>query len=274
MASTRHGIALMVASQAQKEVTFNEAIILLAVLTQTIVKEVGRDTPPASPADWDIYIVGAAPTGAWTGHTDELALYDGAGWLFYPPAEGWRVWDLGTSSHWTYTTGWVQSVFAGFGDGSAGAPSIFFAADPDTGIFRSGGNKLSIAQGGSEAAVFGASDLKLYRQIEIDMNTGGDWAGKITNASATGLGLIIEAKGATLFRIVDTGAAATIVEVTAAHVVVNKPLKLARYSVASLPAAASHDGCMVYLTDEAGGGVPAWSDGTAWRRMSDGAVVS
>jgi hypothetical protein len=274
MASTRHGIALMVASQAQKEVTFNEAIILLAALTQTIVKEVGRNDPPASPADWDIYIVGAAPTGAWTGHTDDLALYDGAGWLFHPPAEGWRVWDLGTSSHWTYTTDWVQSVFAGFGDGSAGAPSIFFAADPDTGIFRGGGNKLSIAQGGSEAAVFGSSDLKLYRQIEVDMNTGGDWAGKITNASATGLGLLVEAKGATLLRVVDAGAAATIVEVTAAHVVANKPLKLARYTVASLPAAASHDGGMVYLTDEAGGGVPAWSDGAAWRRMSDGALVS
>jgi hypothetical protein len=57
-------------------------------------------------------------------------------------------------------------------------------------------------------------------------------------------------------------------------VVANKPLKLARYTVAGLPAAASHDGAMVYVTDEAGGAVPAWSDGTAWRRMSDGAVVS
>ena len=168
----------------------------------------------------------------------------------------------------------MQSVFAGFGDGSAGAPSIFFATDPDTGIFRGGGNKLSIAQGGSEAAVFGSSDLKLYRQIEVDMNTGGDWAGKITNASATGLGLIVEAKGATLFRVVDTGAAATVVEVNPDDVVANKPLKLARYTVANLPAPASHDGTMVYVTDEAGGAVPAWSDGTAWRRMSDGAVVS
>lgn len=274
MTSTRHGIELMVAAQAQKEVTFNEAIILLAVLTQTIVKEVGRDTPPAAPADWDVYVVGAAPSGAWTGHPGDLALYDGAGWLFYPPAEGWRVWDLATASQWTYTTGWVQSVFAGFADGSAGAPSIFFAADPDTGIFRGGGNKLSITQGGSEAAVFGSTDLKLYRQIEVAMNTGGDWAGKITNASATGLGLIVEAEGATLLRVVDTGAAATIVEVSPDDVVANKPLKLARYTVADLPAAGSHDGAMVYVTDEAGGATPAWSDGAAWRRMSDGAVVS
>lgn len=274
MATTRHGIELMVASQAQKEVTFNEAIVLLAVLTQTIVREVARNDPPGAPTDWDMYVVGAAPTGAWAGHADDLALYDGTGWEFYTPAEGWRVWDLATSSHWTFTTGWVQSVFAGFGDGSVASPSIFFAADPDTGIFRGGGNKVTIAQGGSEAAEFGSTDMKLYRQLEVDMDTGGDWATKLANASATGLGLLVEAEGPTLVRIVDTGAAATILEVDPDQVAVTRPVTLAPYTVAGLPAATSHAGAMVYVTDEAGGACPAWSDGTSWRRVSDGAVVS
>lgn len=33
-------------------------------------------------------------------------------------------------------------------------------------------------------------------------------------------------------------------------------------------------GCWIYVTDEAGGAVPAFSDGTNWRRCTDRAVVS
>jgi hypothetical protein len=31
---------------------------------------------------------------------------------------------------------------------------------------------------------------------------------------------------------------------------------------------------MIYVIDESGGAVPAFSDGTAWRRVTDRAVVS
>ena len=49
---------------------------------------------------------------------------------------------------------------------------------------------------------------------------------------------------------------------------------LSAYTVALLPAAASNTGAMVRVTNEAGGEVPAWSDGTNWRRVTDRAVVS
>lgn len=51
------------------------------------------------------------------------------------------------------------------------------------------------------------------------------------------------------------------------------PVGLPAYSKASLPAA-TPAGQMVYVTDETGGAVPAFSDGTAWRRVTDRAVVS
>lgn len=50
-------------------------------------------------------------------------------------------------------------------------------------------------------------------------------------------------------------------------------LKLARYTVATVPDA-SEPGRMIYVSDEAGGAVPAFSDGTNWRRVTDRAVVS
>jgi len=52
------------------------------------------------------------------------------------------------------------------------------------------------------------------------------------------------------------------------------PLKLASYAVADLPPAADWTGGMAYVTNETGGAIPAFSDGTNWRRVSDRAVVS
>ena len=49
---------------------------------------------------------------------------------------------------------------------------------------------------------------------------------------------------------------------------------LATYTVATLPAAATYPRALIYVSDEAGGTVPAFSDGTNWRRVTDRAVVS
>ena len=53
------------------------------------------------------------------------------------------------------------------------------------------------------------------------------------------------------------------------------PLKLKSYTVGTLPTASvSGDGGSIYVTDESGGEVPAFSDGTNWRRVTDRAIVS
>jgi hypothetical protein len=51
------------------------------------------------------------------------------------------------------------------------------------------------------------------------------------------------------------------------------PVALASYTVAGLPSA-SPAAQFVYVTDEAGGAVPAFSDGTDWRRVTDRNVVT
>lgn len=51
------------------------------------VIELGRNDPPAGPAAGDAYVIGSAPTGAWTGHAGKLAEYTIAGWsIMVPPA--------------------------------------------------------------------------------------------------------------------------------------------------------------------------------------------
>lgn len=47
-----------------------------------------------------------------------------------------------------------------------------------------------------------------------------------------------------------------------------------QYEVADLPNAASHKGRTAYVSNEAGGGTIAFSDGDDWRRISDRAIVS
>lgn len=48
---------------------------------------------------------------------------------------------------------------------------------------------------------------------------------------------------------------------------------LVSYTVATVPAA-TPAGRMIYVSDETGGAVPAFADGTNWRRVTDRAVVS
>lgn len=52
------------------------------------------------------------------------------------------------------------------------------------------------------------------------------------------------------------------------------PLVLKSYALANLPAAASWTAGLVYVTDETGGAIPAFSDGTNWRRVTDRAICS
>lgn len=49
---------------------------------------------------------------------------------------------------------------------------------------------------------------------------------------------------------------------------------LPRYTVATLPDVPSEDRGMIFVDDETGGAVPAFSDGTNWRRVTDRAIVS
>ena len=54
----------------------------------------------------------------------------------------------------------------------------------------------------------------------------------------------------------------------------DQPSPLKSYTVATLPSASTYANHMIYVSDESGGAVPAFSDGTNWRRVTDRAIVS
>jgi len=84
-------LAYIVAGQAQKEVTHNEALNDLDALTQISVIDRTLNTPPASPSVGDTYIVGASPTGAWSGAAAKVVAYF-SGWKIKTPLAGWHAW--------------------------------------------------------------------------------------------------------------------------------------------------------------------------------------
>jgi hypothetical protein len=51
-------------------------------------------------------------------------------------------------------------------------------------------------------------------------------------------------------------------------------LNLTSYVVSGVPPATSWTGSMIYVSNESGGAVTAFSDGTNWRRTTDRAVIT
>lgn len=51
-------------------------------------------------------------------------------------------------------------------------------------------------------------------------------------------------------------------------------LPLPAYTVAAVPDAATYAYGLIFVTDETGGATVAFSDGAAWRRVQDRAVIS
>jgi hypothetical protein len=88
-ASPRFGFNFLAESQAGNATTANTALYMLEGGHGAAIIDRDLNTPPGSPADGDVYIVGPAPTGAWALKAGKLALYmTGTGWVFITPRSG------------------------------------------------------------------------------------------------------------------------------------------------------------------------------------------
>jgi hypothetical protein len=138
-------LPLIAAAQAQKHVTHNEALALVDALLHLAVASRGAAAPPAAPAEGERHIVGNAPSGAWAGHSEEIAEWVDGAWRFHAPRPGWLAID--TSSHAALTF-----------DGTAWRPLAQVDPVPRLGIntVADVSNRLSIK---SDAALFSHDDV-------------------------------------------------------------------------------------------------------------------
>lgn len=118
----RLGLPFIQPGQAQKELWHNEALLRLDLLVQASVEAVGRNDSPLTPAAGQAWVVGDAPTGAWTGHAKAVAGWSAGGWRFVAPMAGMAVWSIADSvavrfvgGAWTAGTGAAIASPAGGG---------------------------------------------------------------------------------------------------------------------------------------------------------------
>lgn len=93
-ATPRLSLPYLAAGQAQKHVTLNESLAMLDGLVQTAVESRTTAAQPGSPADGDLYILPASPTGAdWSGKAAGTVMrYEAGAWAELPVSEGCLAW--------------------------------------------------------------------------------------------------------------------------------------------------------------------------------------
>ncbi|MBA3940513.1 MAG: hypothetical protein C0520_04815 [Sphingopyxis sp.] len=107
-ATPRFALPLLATAQAQKEITHNEALVLVDALLHAAVIAGPLAEPPPDAAEGQCWLVGAAPTGAWAGKTAAIAIRSAGGWRFAAAREGMSVVRLADGARLRFEGGaWV-----------------------------------------------------------------------------------------------------------------------------------------------------------------------
>lgn len=184
-ATTNLNLPFLMAAQAQKHVTHNEALRALDAIVHLTAIDKDLATPPGSPAEGARYIVASSPTGAWAGHTGKVAAFQDAAWAFYTPREGWRAWVADEAKLYV----WSGSAWGLVGGGGGGLADVVDDATPQLGgNLDANGHSIGFddATGITDDA---GSEQLVFRKTASAVNQVG-----VTNA-ATGNAPLIAAEG-------------------------------------------------------------------------------
>ncbi|MDY8111111.1 DUF2793 domain-containing protein [Fulvimarina sp. 2208YS6-2-32] len=83
------GLPYLMAAQAQKHITHNEALRALDALVQIGVVSRDRTRPPENPVEGERHLVAAGGTGAFAGQDGRVAAFQDGAFAFYAPQPGW-----------------------------------------------------------------------------------------------------------------------------------------------------------------------------------------
>lgn len=307
-ASARLGLSYVEPQQSQKHVTVNDALRKLDAIVQLSVVSATVTAQPGAPADASLYILPAGKTGAaWGTMTDFAVAYyvDGA-WSQLTPREGWRAFIQDTDQLYVYDGAAWKNMSALGADALFGKLTVTKQALLATSFISDGNYQTFTFDTHSSGASWHAPFLQARRSrgtlaaptaclsgdnaFTFDMFGHDGSAFQRLGQFGFGVGGAVSAgivPGALSFKLANTaGALTTVFSITPSGLVaigsntpavkldVDGPVRVKSYAKAALPSAAAGAGQIIYVSDEAGGAVIAFSDGTNWRRVTDRAVVS
>lgn len=161
--SANLGLPFLEAGQAQKHVTLNDALRVLDAVTQLAVIDV-RNAPPGSPDDGARHIVSTSPSGAFSGHANEVAAYQDGAWMFFSPRTGWRAWNVDEETLLV----WTGSAWTAFSAGEGGGEGGGFDPDDVSHLFINGAEP----EEASVKLAVRANDVLLHALEAADSGTG------------------------------------------------------------------------------------------------------
>ena len=271
----RAQLPLLAAAQAQKHVTHNDALLQLDALIFARFLSRNLATPPATPANGDVYLVKATATGLWTGKNGQITYFSDGTWRFAAPFTGLTAFIVDENKLVIFN----GTVFVDYGSLTAlqNVPLLGVNASADA------TNKFSVS---SAALLFNHAGNGI--QAKLNKNAAADTASLLYQTNFSGraeIGLTgddnfhfkVSADGSTWFDALRFNAANGRVGINTNPVVqldVAGPVRVGQFTVATLPPANAGAGQIVHVSNEVGGAVLAFSDGTSWRRVTDRVVVS
>lgn len=102
----RHNLPLLAVSQAQKEITHNEALVLIDALLHTAIESVLVTPPTATDADiGKCWLVGTGATDLWVNKASQIAIWIGGGWRYLVAHDGMRLWNRSNGRDSIYSDG-------------------------------------------------------------------------------------------------------------------------------------------------------------------------
>ncbi|WP_088348513.1 MULTISPECIES: DUF2793 domain-containing protein [Rhodomicrobium] len=255
--STHLALPFIEAAQAQKHVTHNAALLALDAIVMLSVLDRDLAAPPGSPADGDRYLIAASATGAWSGKDGKIAARQDGAWSFHAPREGWLLWIADED----IVLAFDGAAWTGAATQNAARLGVNTTADAT--------NKLSVASG---AVLF--NHIGSGVQVKLNKNAAGDTASFLFQTAFSGRAEI-GCLGNDDFSFKTSADGSTFDIGLTLVAAANGAPRLPSFTVATLPSAATAGtGAFVFVSDATGGAVPAFSDGTDWRRSDTSAVVS
>lgn len=192
----------ILAAQAQKHVTHNEALRLLDAMVQLSVLDRDQTAPPASPADGDRYLVASGATGLWAGWDLNVAFWVDGVWLRLVPRPGWLAWIADEAALLVYDgAGWVGSTPAALqnlallGLGTTADPANPFSAKLNAALWTA----KTVAEGGTGDLFYTMNKEAAGDDLGLTLQTGFVTKALIGLFGSDRLRLAVSADGNTFF---------------------------------------------------------------------------
>ena len=220
------GIMINAATGDNFDAQFRSFLRAIDVLLQGAVISKTLTAPPGSPTNGARYIVGASPTGAWSGQAKSIAVWTtdnpsapSGEWEFYAPKTGWFIYNAADSTLYYYN----GSAWTGLATGGATA---FIGLSDVPGSYSGDGGYAVEVNSGATALVFnakpfdvsvfapgiGTASQKLIRVAlarAVTFKAGASLSQAVASAAATGSTTFTLKKNGTSFATVNYAASAS-----------------------------------------------------------------